>query len=448
MAPKPDIGWDHATPVNGSRKMAQCIYCGEILHGIRKLKQHVAHAPGTVGPCPKAPKDVSQMLMKHLAKGRSARVTTCTGGGTIHDVFEMEGDGCLQSVHNGDESSDTDDNYSWADGLTELERLHLKQAMEESRQTARLEEEQRKKFDRAVYQIMAPSTGNDGAGPSSHSISRTKRGHSSRNTMKKTHVVEMQIEELENELDFQKQKVNDVEQENLKLKKDMLHMQEELMRQTKMEEEKNPGICELKALLFQKETEINELKEKLAEKDDELRDAQDLNQTLILKELMSNTELQDARKELINVWPDLMSRSKVGIRRMGEVDQIPFQTVCLRRFGRQDWELKATELSSLWQEMVNNPNWHPFRTIKKDGKLQEVINEDDITLKELKYQWGDAPYKAVIAALLDLNEYNPSGRYVIPELWNFKDGKKATLQEAVQCLIHQLRALKSSPYAC
>lgn len=70
----------------------------------------------------------------------------------------------------------------------------------------------------------------------------------------KTEVVELQIEELKKELDFQKQKVNDVEQENLKLKKDLLHIQEELERQSKMADEKNPDVHELKALLLQKET--------------------------------------------------------------------------------------------------------------------------------------------------------------------------------------------------
>lgn len=40
---------------------------------------------------------------------------------------------------------------------------------------------------------------------------------------------------------------------------------------------------------------------KLAEKVEEIQDIEDLNQTLILRDHMSNQELQDLRKELINV---------------------------------------------------------------------------------------------------------------------------------------------------
>lgn len=50
-----------------------------------------------------------------------------------------------------------------------------------------------------------------------------------------------------------------------------------------------------------KTQEIEELNRKLAEKDDEIQDTEALNQTLILREHMSNQELQDVRKELINV---------------------------------------------------------------------------------------------------------------------------------------------------
>lgn len=55
---------------------------------------------------------------------------------------------------------------------------------------------------------------------------------------------------------------------------------------------------------------------------------------------------------------------------MGEVDQKPFQDVCLQKFSRDEAEMRAMELSSLWQIKVNNSNWHPFKQVFKDEKLQ------------------------------------------------------------------------------
>ncbi len=46
---------------------------------------------------------------------------------------------------------------------------------------------------------------------------------------------------------------------------------------------------------------IDELSEELQEKMDELDAMESLNQTLVIKERKSNTEMQDARKELENV---------------------------------------------------------------------------------------------------------------------------------------------------
>ena len=46
---------------------------------------------------------------------------------------------------------------------------------------------------------------------------------------------------------------------------------------------------------------MKEMKQELDEKVDELEGLEDLNQTLIIKERQSNDELQEARKELIQV---------------------------------------------------------------------------------------------------------------------------------------------------
>jgi hypothetical protein len=68
--------------------------------------------------------------------------------------------------------------------------------------------------------------------------------------------------------------------------------------------------------------------------------------------------------------------------------------------------------------------------------LQEIIKDDDEKLNGLRKEVGENAYNAVVAALTEINEYNPSGRYVTSELWNYKAGRKATLQEGVQFLLN------------
>ena len=74
-----------------------------------------------------------------------------------------------------------------------------------------------------------------------------------------------------------------------------------------------------------------------------------------------------------------------------------------------------------------------------DVVTQEIIDEEDERLKDLQNEYGDEVYMVVTDALKEMNEYNPSGRYVVSELWNFKEGRKATLREGVEDILKQWR---------
>lgn len=59
-----------------------------------------------------------------------------------------------------------------------------------------------------------------------------------------------------------------------------------------------------------------------------------------------------------------------------------------------------------------------------DACVQEILDEKDEKLKSLRNELGDEMYDAVATTLKELNEYNPSGRYLVPEFWNFREGRK------------------------
>lgn len=82
-----------------------------------------------------------------------------------------------------------------------------------------------------------------------------------------------------------------------------------------------------------------------------------------------------------------------------------------------------------------------------DAVTQEMIDEEDEKLNELKNEFGNGVHLAVSTALLELNEYNPSGRYTVEELWNFKEGKRASLKEGILYILKQLKTHKRRRYS-
>ncbi|XP_058185670.1 factor of DNA methylation 4-like isoform X2 [Rhododendron vialii] len=201
------------------------------------------------------------------------------------------------------------------------------------------------------------------------------------------------------------------------------------------------------------------------DKDKYIEHMESLNNILTAKELKSNDELQEARKELINGFLD--SQAYIGVKIMGVLDSKPFQTAIKRRYTgeaaqnkqtaykatygkvttRREYEGDATdeqalELCSLWESYLTDPSWHPFKVVRTGGDHKEVIDKEDEKLKTLKEEYGNEVYEAVTTALIEMNDYNPSGRYVVYELWNFKEERKSTLKEGVSYLLKQLKLYK------
>lgn len=188
---------------------------------------------------------------------------------------------------------------------------------------------------------------------------------------------------------------------------------------------------------------LDAIKLDLLDKEEELEGLEALQQALVVKERRTNDELQDARKELIRWLGKTKTRAFIGVKRMGELDGMPFLRAAKRKFSDDEVNLKAMELCSLYEAHVGDPSWFPFKVITdKEGKAKEILDEEDEKLKTLKDELGEEVFGAVATALMELNEYNASGRYAIPELWNFKEGRKASLKEGVSHLLKQWKLSK------
>ncbi|XP_038710684.1 factor of DNA methylation 2-like isoform X2 [Tripterygium wilfordii] len=191
--------------------------------------------------------------------------------------------------------------------------------------------------------------------------------------------------------------------------------------------------------------QINALREELMEQAEAMQDLEMLYQTLIIKESRSNQELQEARRESILGMEKknlLSDQTTIQIKRMGEVDHKAFHLTCSVKYPSEDCEEISAKLCSTWQEHVRDPHWHPFKKDIINGRLHEIIDDNDEKLKELKKEYGEVMYRAVTNALLELNDYNPSGSYPVRELWNVKEDKRAALKEIIHFLINKFRTRK------
>ncbi|WVZ59770.1 hypothetical protein U9M48_009869 [Paspalum notatum var. saurae] len=188
--------------------------------------------------------------------------------------------------------------------------------------------------------------------------------------------------------------------------------------------------------------EIDKLHEALEEKDAEMEGIDSLNQTLIIKQRRTNDELEEAKKELTHGLQQRSSvRSTIGVKRMGELDQKAFLAACKEKTAEDDDEELAI-LCSKWEDELRNPEWHPFKVVCVDGQEKEILKDDDEKLQALKAELGETAHDVVVKALREMNEYNPSGRYPIPELWHLKEDRKAPIDEVAAYTVKQWKTNK------
>ena len=168
----------------------------------------------------------------------------------------------------------------------------------------------------------------------------------------------------------------------------------------------------------------------------------------------------------------MSDRTNIRIKRLGELDEKPFLKACKKKFKGEEAEVQYAILCSKWQETLKDSGWYPFKRVGTEDKmkvsyvslfhqdsstlslcssfmnlhlplLQEVVDEEDEQLKSLRDEWGEEVLEAVKTALEELNEHNPSGRYSVPALWNFKEKRKATLKEVIEYMTLQIKNLKN-----
>lgn len=64
----------------------------------------------------------------------------------------------------------------------------------------------------------------------------------------------------------------------------------------------------------------------------------------------------------------MVTNSHIGVKRMGELDNKPFHEAIKRKYSEVEADDRASEICSLWEEYLRDPEWHPFKVITEDGQ--------------------------------------------------------------------------------
>lgn len=63
----------------------------------------------------------------------------------------------------------------------------------------------------------------------------------------------------------------------------------------------------------------------------------------------------------------MQSDANIGVKKMGDLDTMPFQAAAEKKFSGREIERKAVEWCSLWEKYLRDPGWHPFKVVRLGG---------------------------------------------------------------------------------
>ncbi|KAJ9548805.1 hypothetical protein OSB04_021348 [Centaurea solstitialis] len=270
--------------------------------------------------------------------------------------------------------------------------------------------------------------------------------------------IELRINLTDKDLNSKKKLQKSLNKERLKNKKlqskneelqdahkKLISVQEDLKKKEHEIERLKSKVYEVLKAKEQLSNELQEelicVKEDLEEKEEEVVDLESMNQALTIRERRSSDELNEARKVLISGLKDDLPCAQIGVKRMGELDLKPFQADAKKQGFVTETE-GPMKMASLWNKLLRDPSWHPFKITTVNGYSKEVLDEEDEKIAKLKEVCDEGTCDAVVTAVKELNEYNPSRRQPLPELWNYEEKRKASLKEGVEYILKQWKALK------
>lgn len=88
--------------------------------------------------------------------------------------------------------------------------------------------------------------------------------------------------------------------------------------------------------------------------------------------MIFSCQYDNPRHFFLQGW-DSASRAFIGVKRMGELESKPFQTVCKRKYPMDEADDQAAALCSLWESYLRDSCWKPFKTIRVAFRQQPKV---------------------------------------------------------------------------